>query len=471
MTRPKIRGSLMAGFQIEVTTTVPSESVTLPFVTGYTYDCIVDWNDGAPVSVTAWDDVNATHVYATPGTYTVEITGQADAWSVNDTHSSKLQWTDIIYWGDAVDFDGFAYLTGGFWGCSNIISLGTSKIISNGLTSLRNCFRGCGLTGSIPDGLLDNCVSLASMYACWHGCSGLTGSIPDGLLDNCVLLTIMTGCWYGCSGLTGSIPDGLLDNCPLITSIGSCWLGCNSLTGSIPDGLLDNCPLITTMAYCWFGCSGLQISPWIFYNDGQQSTRFLNQSVNFTNCFYNTGTATEHGVAPDLWNCDFGTGTPTLTDCWHGQDSTDLLNWKNIPVAWGGDAVSAPTISAVSDDIVKDGQVIELTATDALPYKYDYNGGFVEIGDAAIYGACTVLIDQLVTEDNWSDTLIVIKAIKKNLPNNVWIYLTTDRGDQAAGFAITLMAESTMRRNGRIGNGRIGNGRIFNGQIGKLIGD
>jgi hypothetical protein len=453
----------MSGFQVQCTTTSASESVTLPFVTGYTYDCTVDWDDGAPVSVTAWDDVNATHVYATPGTYTVEITGQADAWSVNNTHSSKLQWTDIIYWGDAVDFDGFAYLYAGFFGCSNIISLGTSKIISNGLTSLKYCFRGCsGLTGSIPDGLLDNCVLLTDLSFCWGFCNGLTGSIPDGLLDNCPLITTMLGCWFGCSGLT-AIPDGLLDNCPLITTMDRCWYECSGLTGSIPDGLLDNCPLITTMDRCWYECSGLtaipdglldncpsiisiwrcwygctrlQISPWIFYAPGEQTTRFLNKSVDFTDCFSRSSFTGSKGQVPDLWNCDVGTGTPIKTDCFVGAGNslTSAVNYNNIPADWGGSGYvdTPPMIVSIDTDPIPNGGTISGVCT-----NLETSGGSLYLCDANNLATANK-VGQVITHDDTSFSVLSVD-IGSFTSGTYWLYFVdSDEQITDSGFEIDL---------------------------------
>jgi hypothetical protein len=81
----------------------------------------------------------------------------------------------------------------------------------------------------------------------------------------------------------------------------------------------------------------LIINPTTFYADGEQSTRFLNKSVSFQNCFFRSsfiGTST--GTSPDLWNCNFGTGTPTRTNCFGGagNSSTSISNYAAIPAQW-----------------------------------------------------------------------------------------------------------------------------------------
>ena len=48
------------------------ESITIPTVTGITYNYTVDWGDSTPLSTETGD---ATHIYATPNDYTVRISG------------------------------------------------------------------------------------------------------------------------------------------------------------------------------------------------------------------------------------------------------------------------------------------------------------------------------------------------------------------------------------------------------------
>jgi hypothetical protein len=278
----------MSGFQAEVTTTSSSESVTLPFVTGYTYNCTVDWGDGSsPVSVTAWDDADATHVYATADTYQVEITGECPAWSVNNTHSSRLQWTGIVYQGDAVDFDGWQYLTGGWNGCSNLTFIEPGPLVSDGLTSLDTCFRATSLA-SVPGDIFTNCSSVTSAFS--------TFSVNDSLVS------------------TGT---GLL--APLI-----------------------NC---VNFRYIFNNCYSYQIDPDIFYADGQQGSRFFNQSCDFSYAFRtNTGTY-GYGTVPNLWTCDFGSGSASHSGWITGQSDSTLTNWYEIPPDWDGPATKQVIVS------------------------------------------------------------------------------------------------------------------------------
>ena len=81
-------------------------------------------------------------------------------------------------------------------------------------------------------------------------------------------------------------------------------------------------------------CSKLTLNDQIFGPD-LATTRFLNQSVNFTNCFrINSSFTGTQGTAPELWNAAYGTGTPTRTDCFQGHSVSSLTNYASIPAAW-----------------------------------------------------------------------------------------------------------------------------------------
>lgn len=94
-------------------TTTDNESITLP-TDGIGYSYMVDWGDGStdPTSYTG----NATHVYATAGTYTVSISGDFPtiAFYLNSDYDKIMS---IEQWGDQV----WANLYYAFYECSNLV--------------------------------------------------------------------------------------------------------------------------------------------------------------------------------------------------------------------------------------------------------------------------------------------------------------------------------------------------------------
>jgi len=107
------------------------------------------------------------------------------------------------------------------------------------------------------------------------------------------------------------------------------------LLETVPANLFKYNTLCTNFFTTFSGCNKLQENKNIFYADGEQGTRFLNQSVNFKWCLDLSGAfAGTQGGAPDLWNCDFGSGTVDSTQCWGYHDGTSLSNYASIPVGW-----------------------------------------------------------------------------------------------------------------------------------------
>jgi hypothetical protein len=86
----------------------------------------------------------------------------------------------------------------------------------------------------------------------------------------------------------------------------------------------------------FYNCLKLELSPWIFFAEGEEGTRFLNRPSNFLECFRLTGAygGSVAGTAPALWNCNFGTETPVTTDTFQGHSAASLTNWADIPAAW-----------------------------------------------------------------------------------------------------------------------------------------
>jgi hypothetical protein len=113
--------------------------------------------------------------------------------------------------------------------------------------------------------------------------------------------------------------------------------GCTSLT-SVPAYLFRYNTAVSTGGFyrTFYGCTKLQLNRNIFFADGEESTRFFNQTVSFIECFYRDSFSGMQGEAPPLWNCSFGTGTPYKTSCYGGagNSATSLINYSSIPADW-----------------------------------------------------------------------------------------------------------------------------------------
>lgn len=393
-----VTGPPPTGFKTEwvVAGDATARTITLPLYNTGTFNCTVSWGDGTSDStVTTYDDADRAHTYAADGTYEVEITGECPGWSFNNT-GDKLKITDIINWGHSSLFGGFSYLTAGFYGCTNLKSTGVGKIVSkNTLTSLSQLFRSCTGNTSITAGMFDNCtyltssgfhyvfyqnsitsipadlfkynvsVSTTGFAGTFRACGSLT-TIPTDLFKYNVALTssAFSSTFYDCTSLTTLPTDLFRYNTEVTSSAFESTFRACALTSLPSDifryntkastdsfkGAFINCTALATVPEnlfkynvsalsfwsAFYNCNKLQQVSTMFYAAGEQSTRFLNQSVDFSNCFNRSSFTGTQGDAPDLWNCDFGTGTPVKTDCWEGagNSTTSLSNYASIPAAW-----------------------------------------------------------------------------------------------------------------------------------------
>lgn len=353
------------------------------------YDFTVDWGDGTPNdTVTAWDDADATHTYSADGTYDVEIRGECNVWDTGDlslygTYVDQDKVIKVLSWGDSSLFGGFSYVN--FWNCKNLISIATPILSKPNLTSFSNLFSECTLLTAIPTDLFRYCPNVQSFVAAFNNCASITTipaelfryntaavdfstvfqhaaisafptdlfryntavtsfgaafegtlltTVPVDLFRYNIVVGQFNDTFFGCT-LLASIPVDLFRYNTIATNFYDTFFGCTSLT-SVPTDLFRYNTLAINFMGTFYECTALQLNDFIFYVEGGETTRFLNQSVNFTSCFSRTTLADTQGTAPDLWNCSFGTGTPTITGCFGGAGNspTSISNYGDIPVGW-----------------------------------------------------------------------------------------------------------------------------------------
>ncbi|MEQ9167989.1 MAG: BspA family leucine-rich repeat surface protein, partial [Fulvivirga sp.] len=106
--------------------------------TGFNYT--VDWGDESSDTGVTGD---ITHTYASPGTYTITISGDFPKISfVNDGDKEKL--LSVEQWGN-IQWSGMI-----FWGCKNLVINATDAPDLSNATSLISTFRDChAMTGDL----------------------------------------------------------------------------------------------------------------------------------------------------------------------------------------------------------------------------------------------------------------------------------------------------------------------------------
>jgi hypothetical protein len=381
-------------FKFQITTTTPNETFTLPINAGgagYTQNFTANWGDTTSSEITAYNDPDRIHTYAVAGTYDIELNGTCE-WFAFDNGGDKTKIKKLLaFTGDM----GFKVLN--FSGCSalnTIISLGTMASLTNVYrTNTSGLFQNCTSITSIPSGMFNGCPAITDFSYAFYMCNNAAlTSIPVDLFRYNTAVTSFAYTFGVCNKIT-SLNSSLFQYNTLVTSFERTFYSCFALT-AIPIDLFryniaattfsytfggggTGCLFITSIpidlfryniaaisfAYTFQNCSGLTSIPTdlfryntvatafngtfngcvkaqyninIFYAAGEEGTRFLNKSVTFGACFSRSTFSGVQGTAPDLWNCNFGTGTPTRTNCYSGAGNslTSLTNYADIPTVW-----------------------------------------------------------------------------------------------------------------------------------------
>ena len=337
------------------------------------YDFTVNWGDNSSSHIESYNAAARSHTFAAAGTYDVEIWGTCEGWSFNGGGScNKI--THILDFGVANGFNGFKYLKQGFNGCVQLISICAGGFLASGTGCLtdgfeeifKSCyylpsvpadlfryhpnvttnafkaaFNQCGSLASIPSNLFryNTAASTYAFYATFHSCSTLAAIPTDTYRDNILVSTSgFALCHNGNYALTSLPADlfryntavssdgfyGTFGGCDLLATYGANLFKYNILcSGNCFVETFDNCPV-------------LQVRADTFYAAGESGTRFHDQSPSFDHCFYRYMFSGTQGTAPDLWNCDFGTGSPYTFWCFYGDGNNidSLANYYSIPSEW-----------------------------------------------------------------------------------------------------------------------------------------
>lgn len=138
-----------------------STQISLPLRSSGSYNFTVEWGDGSSDTITAYNAPEVTHTYATPGVYTVTITGDINGWAFQES-GDRLKITDISAWGPLRLGNDNGY----FWGAANLRVTATDALDLTGTTDLGYAFAGARLfnNAAISSWDVSNVTSLASIF-------------------------------------------------------------------------------------------------------------------------------------------------------------------------------------------------------------------------------------------------------------------------------------------------------------------
>ena len=207
-------------------------------------------------------------------------------------------------------------------------------------------------------------VSTTAFLGTFDRAETFTSIVADLFKFNTAITTnAFTDTFLGCDDLTTIVADLFRYNTAITTTaFYRTFYDCNSLVTATSDifryntsvstgsfyRLFYSCELYTGGARFWYNtsavsfvatfrnCIKMRQSLTIFCDIGDEDTRFHDQDIDFTSCFDRDSFTGTKGASPALWDYDFGSGTPTTTDCWEGAGNslTSLENYSDIPVGW-----------------------------------------------------------------------------------------------------------------------------------------
>tara|TARA_R110000744_G_scaffold151628_4_gene265189 strand:+ start:750 stop:1616 length:867 start_codon:yes stop_codon:yes gene_type:complete len=177
-----------------VATTGAAETFTIPCKDAGVFNASVDWGDGSTSAITAYNDADLVHTYASAGDHQIRISGTfPNVYFANAGDKLKVKsvenlgavgWVDLGY-----SFNGCANLTtfvGGdsdtstvtlmnsmFSGCTGLLSADLSGMDISSTTRLNYAFFGCTNLASVIASGLDT-SSVTSMYAMFYNCPSIT---------------------------------------------------------------------------------------------------------------------------------------------------------------------------------------------------------------------------------------------------------------------------------------------------------
>ena len=210
-------------FKMTVTTTTANETFTIPCQNVDTFNADIQWGDDSVSTVTAYNDANLTHTYATAGDHLIRITGSFPNIHFNNG-GDKLKLKSVQNLGTV----GWTRLNNAFLGCSNMTSFTAGNTDTSAVTTMTNMFRTCSSLTSL-DLSSFNTAAVTNMSIMFRDCSGLTSLNVSSF--NTTAVTNVSYMFLGCSSLTSL--DVSSFNTAAVTNMSQMFRDCSSLTDII----------------------------------------------------------------------------------------------------------------------------------------------------------------------------------------------------------------------------------------------
>jgi len=167
-------GETTTDFVFTVATTGAAETFTIPCQNVGTFDAVIDWGDGETSTITAYNDADLAHEYASAGDHQIRISGSfPNIYFSNGGDGLKLKSVENL--GDV----GWAALNKAFSGCTNVTSFVSGNTDTSAVTNMGSMFYNCSSLTSLDFTGFDT-SSVTSMGTMFYGCTSLTSLDVSG---------------------------------------------------------------------------------------------------------------------------------------------------------------------------------------------------------------------------------------------------------------------------------------------------
>lgn len=204
-----------------------ASQITLPLTVYGTYNFIVKWGDGSQNIITSYNQPEATHTYASPGVYNLNITGLIDGWALYNSSNAHLgdankllvisQWGDLQLGNTGYNFDYAKNL--------KITAVDAPNL--TGTTNLANTFSYCSNLGNSGNFNKWNVSTITNMRMIFFDASDFNQSISSWNVSH---VTDMSYMFYGTSTFNQPLSNW---NVSQVTTMESMFAGASAFNQSL----------------------------------------------------------------------------------------------------------------------------------------------------------------------------------------------------------------------------------------------
>ncbi len=256
-------------FIFKITTTTSPQTFVIPCVNAGTFNATVDYGDGTgSQTVTAYNDSNLTHSFATAGQHTITIDGTFPNVRFYDDAASRVLIDEVVDLGDV----GWVTFLRSFRACTNLTTFNSGTANTSSATGMNDMFFDCSSltsldlsnfdTSSVTDisRMFNNCTSLTALDVSNFDTSSVTNM--QSMFLNCTSLTALDVTSFDTSSVTTM---GLMfQNCSSLTTLNLSNFDTSSVTNM--QSMFFNCTSLTSLDLSNFDTSSVTTMGLMFLN-------------------------------------------------------------------------------------------------------------------------------------------------------------------------------------------------------------